>query len=268
VLRAVKGEVVQAQLFVESLLTSTDETLHITSLSFTETAGWTAQGLGQPQFERLWYAPAASGGQTVYSSAILHFGASGRDLSTDGFSVPSADNKVAGQTNQGIWLSIFVPLGVAAGQYSGRVVISTSNSAVAAVHVPLSLTIVDLAMPQRFAFALDLNSYSDSIDENCGASVSAEACELLTHQMAHRHRHTCNTLPYGQTGKVDAPYGPPVTGTGAATTVTSWDAFDARLGKFLDGTAFTEAHGYNSSLYPGAGIPLSDFCASEPTASH
>lgn len=266
VMRAAKGEVVQAQLYVESLVPS-PESLSVTSVSFIEQPGdvWSAQGLGPPQLSRLWYAPASKGGGPVYSSAILNFGDAGRDFAANGFSIPSVDNHINGQTNQGVWVSIFVPLSVPAGSYSGQVRFSTaatSGSGAAAVSVPLLLTVVDISLPERFTFALDLNSYSDSIAENCGSSVSAPDCELLTHQMAHAHRHTCNTLPYGQTGTVDNPYGPEVTGTGASATVRSWDAFDARLGKFLDGSAFTAQHGYNTSLYPGAGVPLTDFCAS------
>ena len=166
--------------------------------------------------------------------------------------------------------------------YSGQIVINTPGSV---LRVPVSLGVVGVAMPQHFAFALDLNSYSDSIDENCGSTLSAEACELLTHQMAHRHRHTCNTLPYGQvlflcisvslsfshtgthvhshtlpygqTGNVNAPYGPPLVGTGAATSISSWTAFDARLGKYLDGSAFTEQYGYNAFLSVSLSLSLS-----------
>lgn len=197
---AVKGEVVQAQLFVQSLLppSSSRSSLRVASLSFEQSGDWSAQGIGRPQLERLWYAPATPDG-VVYSSAIVNFADDGKDIATNGFSIPSSDNHIVGQTNQGLWLSIFVPLGAAAGQYSGQIILAVSSPA-ATLRVPVSLGVYDIEMPQQFTFALDLNSYSDSIAENCGTSMSAETCELLTHQMAHRHRHTCNTLPYGQTG--------------------------------------------------------------------
>jgi hypothetical protein len=55
------------------------------------------------------------------------------------------------------------------------------------------------------------------------------------------------------------PYAPSLKGTGKTTTVSSWDEFDERLGKFFDGTAFTPAHGYDTMVFPGGGAAVSDF---------
>ena len=124
-LRAAKGEVVQAQIFIESLLGSSTP-LHISSLGFAEQSGsgWSAQGLGAPQLGRLceksssifplfpsilltfhsvrlcfclhWsgYAPIASGGE-VYPSAVLHFGATGAksDIATEAFTIVSKNDE-------------------------------------------------------------------------------------------------------------------------------------------------------------------------------
>ena len=263
VFRAAKGEVVQAQLFVENKQPT--GVLRVAGIRFEEASGWSGSGLGHPELGRLWYArsDSAANGDSgeFFSSAVVPMGE--RVFGRGAFDIPSTDNPVPGQTNAGLWLSLFVPLDVAAGTYSGQLVISVAGGEASGethrVSVPLSLSVLDVSLPAAPSFALDLNSYSDSIEDNCGASVGHEQCELLTHQLAHAHRHTANTLCYGQTGKLDEPYAPPLTGQGAATTIKSWDAFDARLGKFFSGAAFSLAHGYNASTRPGGGVPVSDF---------
>jgi hypothetical protein len=263
-LRAARGEVVQAQIFVDNLQST--GSLRVSRIVFKAVGpSWDSSGLGAPKVARLWYAAAPDG--EMYSSAVVPLETDQGVFGGPGITIPASDNIVRGQRNQGLWLSLFVPTTVAAGTYSAQLVFSVAGGTDAVpawradqeVVVPLSLTVVPISLPAAFSFALDLNSYSDSISENCGAGVSAVQCELVTQQLAHGHRHTANSLPYGQTGKLDAPFAPPLTGAGANIAVKSWNAFDARLGKFFDGTAFTPAHGYDSKTMPGGGVPLTDF---------
>jgi hypothetical protein len=266
VLRAARGEVVQAQMFVENLQLA-DAVLRVSNVTFVcdddngSHNGWTGSGLGTPKLARLWYARSAVDVGAMYSSVVVPLDADADVFGGPGFSVPSKDNVVHDQRNQGLWFSLFVPTTVKAGSYSARIEFSIVSPAVDAnrsasssgtnssnsngnsnnssnstrtsrttnnssnnsnitpnndpfaappeqgqdssivLSVPLSLAVVDTELPSAPTFALDLNSYSDSIAENCGNNVSATHCELLTHQLAHAHRHTANTLPYDQDGR-------------------------------------------------------------------
>ena len=117
--------------------------------------------MGGARIERVWYAASTDG--SMFSSVVVPLetqqGGCGGCFGGPGFSVPSTDNTIPGQRNQGLWLSLFVPLTVKPGAYSAQLVFSVSSSGSGAqeLAVALSLTVVTVSLPEAVTFALDLN---------------------------------------------------------------------------------------------------------------
>jgi hypothetical protein len=150
------------------------------------------------------------------------------------FSIPDLYNNIANQKNQGIWLDIFVPYErrlAPPGEYIGSLDVTWKG---AKDSLRVSVTVWDFALPQDSHLPGDI--WNGSMKE------MSEEEEMLYYQLAAQHRFL--PLVYA--------YRPKLSIEGGKVQL-DWRDYDKRLSPYLDGSAFTPAHGYWG---PGSGIPL------------
>ncbi len=176
------------------------------------TAGY-SMGLG-------WYADAL-----IPATAAGGFG--------QPFDIPDKMNNIPGQNWQSVWIDIYVPRDIPAGQYNGTVTIT--GAGLKTHKLPLALTVHDVTLSPDYAVEVGLNNYG-SIG-NKGPNV-----RLRYYQTAHRHRMAIHEHYIGLK----------VQGQGEQMTGV-WDKYDDEMGKYLDGTAFTDKYDYRG---PGEGRPM------------
>lgn len=150
------------------------------------------------------------------------------------FSIPDLYNNIPNQTNQGIWIDIFVPgdrKAAPPGEYTGELKVTWNGGSTS---VRVALEVWDFALPDDSHLPGDIwnGSMKHMLPEE----------ELAYYQMAKQHRFVA--LIYA--------YRPKLTIKGGKATL-DWTEFDKRLTRYLDGSAFTARYGYWG---PGAGIPL------------
>ena len=174
----------------------------------------------------------------------------------EAFDLPAADNGIPDQTNQAVWIDLFVPKETPAGCYCGNVIVTGGEPAETAT-LPVELEVLPLALPDKPSWRVELNCYGGLADFAGVAGKDAKAsteAEYTFYRLAKAHRQMINALPYHQNGSVDETRTPAVAGEGAQVKVSDWSAWDNRLGPLLDGSAFTAEKGYTG---PGAGTPIS-----------
>jgi len=151
------------------------------------------------------------------------------------FDVPDADNAIGPtQRNQTVWVDIYVPRGrseAPPGTYRGALRVEHPGGS---REVEVELTVWDFALPDEIHCRGDI--YNNSL-----ARMDPEM-ELRYYQMCRRHGFDPGVYRYIPPLKIDG-----------TQVQIDWSAYDARLHKYLDGSAFTEAHGYWGR---GRGVPL------------
>lgn len=150
------------------------------------------------------------------------------------FSIPDLYNNIPGQKNHAVWLDVYVPFERAQappGEYRGQVRVSWKGGQDT---VSIALRVWDFALPHETNLKGDI--------WNGSMKNMPPRDELAYYQMARQHRFL--PLIYA--------YRPNLTVKGTNVAL-DWREFDARLAAYLDGTAFTEKHGYWG---PGYGVPL------------
>jgi len=151
------------------------------------------------------------------------------------FDIPDPDNAIgASQRNQSIWVDVYVPRDRAdapPGRYQGELVVSWPGGR---HKMAVELKVWDFALPDEIHCRGDV--YNNSL-----ARMDPDV-ELRYYQMTMRHRFQPGVYRYRPLLKVEA------------TEVSiDWEAYDARVRKYLDGSAFTDTHGYWG---PGYGLPI------------
>lgn len=151
------------------------------------------------------------------------------------FDLPDPLNNVGNsQRSQAIWIEIYVPRPREAappGRYAAPIIISSDQGK---TELTLELHLWDFALPEE-------SHLRPSIHTDTEINSFSEELELKYYQLARRHRIAISCLGY-------AP-GLKVSGTDVEI---DWGPYDARLSKYLDGSAFTGRHGYSG---PGYGVP-------------
>ena len=150
------------------------------------------------------------------------------------FSIPDRYNDIPDQTNQGLWVDLFVPDNRGAappGRYTGEFEVSWKGG-----HDSLRVTldVWDFALPQENHIPGDI--WNDSMRD-----MPPEE-EMAYYQLARQHRFL--PLIYG--------YRPKLRIQGSSLTL-DWSDYDRRLAPYLDGSAFTTARGYWG---PGYALPV------------
>ena len=148
------------------------------------------------------------------------------------FNIPDALNEIPDQQWQGVWIDIYVPRDIPSGIYTGTVAVVGEDLS---ERLDVELKVHDVTLSDEFACEVGLNNYG-----RIGSKGSD--MRLRYYQMAHRHRMAIHEH-YIQSE---------TTGIGADMRGV-WDAYDAEMGKYLSGDAFTSRYGYRG---PGEGRPL------------
>lgn len=155
------------------------------------------------------------------------------------FAIPDARNGIAGQRNQSLLVDLYVPHDAPPGDHTGRIRIAADG--VQPFELPIALRVWPFTLPDTLSFDVDLNAYGPP-------GQGDAATELAFHRMAHVHRATLCILGYNQAGRVNRDYVPALAGSGREMRVADWSAFDARHGRYFDGSAFADL--------PRRGVPL------------
>jgi hypothetical protein len=138
------------------------------------------------------------------------------------------DQKLLRQTNQAVWLDLYVPDETPTGIYQGTLQVMAGDNL--ARNLKVNLEVFDFTVPDEFHTSWELTEFH-------GVAQGPEALELKTYQLAQQHRAT-----------ITSPGVMPDTIGGGYDVKLDWEKFDRRWGKLFDGSAFVEG--------PGKGQPL------------
>ncbi len=166
-------------------------------------------------------------GKGWYADALIPMNAAGGFGQP--FEIPDKQNAIPGQRWQGIWVDIYVPRDVPSGVYRGSVTVT--GVGIGKQSLPVELTVYPAVLSDDYAVEVGLNNYGS-------IGRKGSAMRLAYYQMARRHRmaiHEHYISPRLENGE-------PV-----------WQEYDAEMGKYFTGEAFTARNGYRG---PGEGKPL------------
>ena len=151
------------------------------------------------------------------------------------FDLPDPLNNVGkDQMSQAIWVDIYVPKSrqhAPPGKYTTPITISSDQGR---MELSLELQVWDFELPEE-------SHLKPSIHTDTEINTFAEEMELKYYQLARKHRLSISCLGYAPALKVSG-----------TNVEIDWSRYDARLAKYLDGSAFTDQYGYSG---PGYGVP-------------
>ena len=165
--------------------------------------------------------------------------------------LPSADNRVPGQTSQGFWVDIWVSKDTPPGNYTLQVQLASLGQI---VPLALHLRVLSFEVPEEDAVVIDHNSYGASwladqyphLAKRLGERFfdSAEYFHLLHayHRIFYEHHGILHQLGYGHAGKVSPEFAPTLEGKGKDRHIVDWALFDRHYAPLLDGSAFQNMH--------------------------
>jgi len=146
--------------------------------------------------------------------------------------IPDPRNKIDRQTNQAVWVDLYVPGNTKPGLYKGAIRIGGP----ATQTVPVELEVLDVTIPNAFHYMMCLNNYGT-------ANRRPEPMRIKYYQLFQRHRIYLSNDNGRVTPKIDKKSGR-----------IDWTDYDRRQAPLLDGSAFTAKHGYGPG--PMQGTPL------------
>lgn len=155
-------------------------------------------------------------------------------------------NAVPDQAYAVLWVDLFIPAGVRAGEYAGAIHVTAAGQT--ETHV-LRVKALETSVPDESLIIADLNSYADNIsrrmaslraNENRYEDGTYNRVESQFYRMAHEHRALLHYLPYEHSGKIPPAFIPELEGKGKEMRVKDWSRFDEHFGPYLDGSAFKD----------------------------
>jgi len=152
------------------------------------------------------------------------------------FDIPDPLNNVGEkQKSQTLWVDVYVPKSrdtAPPGRYTAPVTISSDQGR---TQFMLELQVWDFALPEE-------SHLKPNIHTDTEINTFPEAMELKYYQLVRKHRLSMYPLGYAPALKI----------SGTKVEI-DWSKYDARLAKYLDGSAFTEQYEYSG---PGYGVPI------------
>ena len=154
-----------------------------------------------------------------------------------------AIGRMPGLKNHGLHVEIYVPHGLAPGEYPGTLTLreslpdrGSSGADRGALQLPVSLKVWNFSLPDHLSFLPEMNCYGLPEDERD------------YYRLAHRHRTVLNRLPYNQNGRMQDGCAPL---WDRRRMTLDWSNWDRRFGPLLDGSAFADM--------PRKGVPVECF---------
>jgi hypothetical protein len=152
------------------------------------------------------------------------------------FDLPDPLNNVGGeQKSQTLWLDIYVPesRGIAPpGKYTAPITVASDQGR---TQLMLELQVWDFALPEE-------SHLKPNIHNDTEINTFPEEMEIKYYQLLRKNRISMYPLGYA-----------PALETFGTSVQIDWSKYDARLAKYLDGSAFTSRYGYSG---PGYGVPI------------
>ncbi len=143
-----------------------------------------------------------------------------------------ATDRTPGSKNQSLHVEIYVPHGLAPGEYPGTLTLSGLTPARGSIHadqgtlqLPVSLRVWNFSLPDHLSFLPEMNCYGLPEDERD------------FYRLAHRHRTVLNRVPYNQNGRMADGCAPL---WDSRKLKLDWSKWDSRFGPLLDGSAFAD----------------------------
>ena len=241
-LHAARNEFVSFQVIVERGADYPAEKTANTMIIFNEMTGPDGVKINRRNLAmfKAWYVKVtrpssgyekSSLGQGWYPDALIP-AASWRGIP---FGIPDGLNKIGPkQRNQSIWVDVYVPRDrkqAPPGKYTGKLGVYWEGGRRI---INVELNVWDFALPDEIHCRGDI--------WNGTLKNMPRKQEMGYYQMAKRHRFQPGVCFYR----------PKLTVEGTKVTL-DWTEYDKRVGPYLDGAAFTKAHGYWG---PGYGVPI------------
>jgi len=152
------------------------------------------------------------------------------------FDIPDPLNNVGPeQRSQALWLDVYVPRSrelVPPGRYTAPIAISSDQEK---TQLLLDLQVWDFALPEE-------SHLKPNIHTDTEINTFPEEMEVKYYQLLRRHRLSMYPLGYSPALKISG-----------TNVEIDWSKYDARLAKYLDGSAFTAKYEYSG---PGYGVPI------------
>jgi hypothetical protein len=158
----------------------------------------------------------------------------------------TARNAVPNQAYAAIWVDVFLPAGIGAGEYRGAIHVERGGSSES--HV-IRVRALETSVPNESLIIADMNSYADNLSSRMDAlrdnenryedGTYAKALQQFF-RIAHEHRSLIHYLPYQHSGRMPAVFAPELEGKGKEMRVKDWSRFDEHFGPLLDGSAFKD----------------------------
>jgi hypothetical protein len=152
------------------------------------------------------------------------------------FDLPDPLNNVGKeQKSQAMWVDVYVPKSrdvTPPGKYTAPITISSDQGR---VELTLELDVWDFALPEE-------SHLKPNIHTDTEINTFPEEMELKYYQLLRKHRLSMYPLGYAPELKISG-----------TNVEIDWRKYDARLAKYLDGSAFTDKYGYQG---PGYGVPM------------
>jgi hypothetical protein len=152
------------------------------------------------------------------------------------FDIPDPLNNVGEkQSSQALWVDIYVPKSrrdAPPGRYTAPINISSDQGR---MQLTLELQVWDFALPEE-------SHLKPNIHTDTEINTFPEEMELKYYQLLRKHRVSMYPLGYAPALKVSG-----------TNVQIDWSKYDARLAKYLDGSAFTGTYRYSGAGY---GVPI------------
>ncbi|PYV39338.1 MAG: hypothetical protein DMG06_23385 [Acidobacteria bacterium] len=152
------------------------------------------------------------------------------------FDLPDPLNNVGKeQKSQTLWVDVYVPKSrdvAPPGRYTAPITISSDQGR---TQLMLELQVWDFALPEE-------SHLKPNIHTDTEINTFPEEMEIKYYQLLRKHRLSMYPLGYAPALKISG-----------TNVQIDWSKYDARLTKYLDGSAFTRKYGYSG---PGYGVPI------------
>jgi len=152
------------------------------------------------------------------------------------FDLPDPLNNIGEkQKSQAMWVDIYVPKArteALPGRYLAPITVSSNEGQ---EQLTLELQVLDFALPE-------VSHLKPNIHTDTEINAFPEEMELKYYQLMRKHRLAMYPLGYAPALKISG-----------TNVQIDWTRYDARLGKYLDGSAFTRRFAYRGS---GEGVPI------------